>query len=173
MSGTSEVETKSWSHDAVDMWRGYLKGVPRKAQQSPAQEPSRAHLEVHVDSYWAGEMVSRRSTSEVIARTWTFRHSSTVQNVIGLSSAESEAQYWSAKLVCRLESEATTLTAYRFFESESNCLAKRNWQEHPSYTDDGAVATRTCSSKTLTSCESGNRIKSCRHVDENTWEIGS
>ena len=54
----------------------------------PAQEPSRAHLEVHVDSYWAGEMVSRRSTSEVIARTWTFRHSSTVQNVIGLSSAE-------------------------------------------------------------------------------------
>ena len=26
----------------------YLKGVPRKAQQYPAQEPSRAHLKVHV-----------------------------------------------------------------------------------------------------------------------------
>ena len=30
----------------------YLKGVPRKAQQYSAQEPSRAHLEVHVDSDW-------------------------------------------------------------------------------------------------------------------------
>ena len=28
----------------------YLKGVPSKAQQYSAQEPSRAHLEVHVDS---------------------------------------------------------------------------------------------------------------------------
>ena len=27
-----------------------LKGVPRKAQQYPAQEQSKAHLEVHVDS---------------------------------------------------------------------------------------------------------------------------
>ena len=116
----------------------YLKGVPRKAQQYPAQEPSRAHLEVHVDSDWAGDTVTRRSTSGVIVRRGRhlLRHSSTVQNVIGLSSAESE--YYSltkggmlrigfAKLVCRLESETTTLTAYRFFECQGNCLAKRNW----------------------------------------------
>ena len=59
----------------------YLKGVPRKAQQYPAQEPSRAHLEVHVDSYWAGDTVTRRSTSGVIARRGRhlLRHSSTVQ----------------------------------------------------------------------------------------------
>ena len=76
-----------------------------------------------------------------------------------------------AKLVCRLEYETTTLTAYRFFECKSNCLTKRNWQEHPSHTDEDAVAIRTRSSKTLASCESGIRIKSCRHVDENTWEI--
>ena len=76
-----------------------------------------------------------------------------------------------AKFVCRLESETTTLIAYRYFECESNCLAKRNWQEHPSHTDEDAVATRTCSSKTLASCESGIRIKSCRHVDENTSKI--
>ena len=33
----------------------YLKGVPRKALQYTSQEPSRAHLEVHVDSDWAGD----------------------------------------------------------------------------------------------------------------------
>ena len=70
----------------------YLKGVPRKAQQYPAQEPSTAHLEIHVDSDWAGDTVTRRSTSGVIAQRGRhmLRHSSTVQNVIGLSSAESE-----------------------------------------------------------------------------------
>ena len=70
----------------------YLKGMPRKALQYPAQEPCEAHLEVHVDSGWAGDTVTRRSTSGVIARRGRhlLRHSSTVQNVIGLSSAESE-----------------------------------------------------------------------------------
>ena len=70
----------------------YLKGVPRKAQQYPAQEQSKAHLEVHVDSDWAGDTVTRRSTTGVIVRRGQhlLRHSSTVQNVIGLSSAESE-----------------------------------------------------------------------------------
>ena len=80
------------------------------------------------------------------------RNSSTVQNVIGLRSEEIE--YYAitkrvmltigfAKLVCRMESEATTLTAYRFFECRNNCLAKRNWQKHPSRTNEDAVATRT------------------------------
>ena len=70
----------------------YLKGVPRKAQQYTAQEQSKAHLEVHVDSDWAGDTVTRRSTTGVIVRRGQhlLRHSSTVQNVIGLSSAESE-----------------------------------------------------------------------------------
>ena len=70
----------------------YLKGVPRKAQQYTALEPSKAHLEVHVDSDWAGDTVTRRSTTGVIVRRGqhSLRHSSTVQNVIGLSSAESE-----------------------------------------------------------------------------------
>ena len=113
----------------------YLKGVPRKAQQYIAQEPSRAHLEVHVDSDWAGDTVTRRSTSGVIVRRGRhlLRHSSTVENVIGLSSAESE-YYALTKggcsglgLQCRLESETTTLTAYGFFEGEGNCFAKRNW----------------------------------------------
>ena len=76
-----------------------------------------------------------------------------------------------AELVCRLEPETTTLIAYKF-ECKSNCFAKRNWQgkrkwqEHSSHTDEDAMAARTCSSKTLTSCESSTRIKSCRHVDE-------
>ena len=51
VSGTSNVETNSWSHDAIEnVPRNYLKGVPRKAQQYAAQEPSRSHLEAHVDS---------------------------------------------------------------------------------------------------------------------------
>ena len=41
----------------------FMKAVPGKALQYLAQEPSRAHLEVHVDSDWAGDTVTRRSTS--------------------------------------------------------------------------------------------------------------
>ena len=70
----------------------YLKGVPRKALQYLSQEPSRAHLEVHVDSDSAGDPAMRWSRSGVIVRRgpYLLRHSSTVQNVIGLSGAESE-----------------------------------------------------------------------------------
>ena len=46
----------------------YLKGVPRKALQYTAQDPSEAHLDVHVDSDWAGDTVTRRSTTGVIVR---------------------------------------------------------------------------------------------------------
>ena len=37
----------------------YLKGVPISALQYPAQDPSEAHLEVHVDSDWAGDTKKR------------------------------------------------------------------------------------------------------------------
>ena len=77
----------------------------------------------------------------------------------------------SAKPVCRQELEATTLVAHRLFEREGSCIAMRSWQERSSHTDEDAVATGTCSSETLASCESSNGIKSCRHVDERTWEI--
>ena len=88
MSCTTDVETESRSHDAIET-NGE---VPRKALQYSAQDPSRAHLEVHVDSDWAGDTITRRSTSGVIVRRGVhlLRHSSTVQNVIGLSNAESE-----------------------------------------------------------------------------------
>ena len=46
----------------------YLKKVPKKAWQYPAQDPSEAHLEVRVDSGWAGDTVTRRSKSGVIVR---------------------------------------------------------------------------------------------------------
>ena len=46
----------------------YFKGVPRKAQQYLVQEKSKAHLEVHVDSDWAGDTATRRSTTGVIVR---------------------------------------------------------------------------------------------------------
>ena len=72
----------------------------------------------------------------------------------------------SAKLVCRLQLEATTPSACRLFECEGSCFAKRSLQENSSYTDEDPMATETCSSKTLASCESGNGIKSCRRVDK-------
>ena len=69
----------------------YLKRVPRKALQYPSQEPSSAHLEVHVDSGWAGDTATRRRSGVIVRRgLHLLRHSSTVQSVIGLSSAESE-----------------------------------------------------------------------------------
>ena len=56
----------------------YLKRVPRKALQHTAQEPSRAHLEVHVDSDWAGN-----STSGVIVRRGTAQqHKTSLDSVV-------------------------------------------------------------------------------------------
>ena len=116
----------------------YLQRVSRKAQQYPALEPSRTHLEIHVDSDWAGDTVTRRSTTGVIVRRGQhlLRHSSKVQNVIGLSNAESEYYALTTGGCSRLGLQSlfadwnlktTTLIAYIFFECKSNCLAKRNW----------------------------------------------
>ena len=43
----------------------YLKGVPRKALQYTAQEPSRAHLKVHVDKTSLDSAVQKVSTWHV------------------------------------------------------------------------------------------------------------
>ena len=133
----------------------YLKGVPRKAQQHPAQEQSKAQLEVHVDSNWARDTVTRRSTTGVIVRRGQhfLRHSSTVQKVIGLSSAES-GHY---ALNCGSRCIQTLRVQKQLLLEEELARA---------LVDKDAVAARTCSSKSLTSCERGIRIKSCRLVDE-------
>ena len=123
----------------------------------------------------------RWSRSGVIVRRGLhlLRHISTVQNVIGLSSAESEydaltkglggvLRIGSAKLVCRLEPEATTLIAYGLFERQGSCFAKRSWHEHSTCTDEDAMATGTCSSKTPASCGKWQRsqiLQTSRHTD--------
>ena len=86
------VETKNRSHDAVETCGEVPERSAKEGTAGPRTEPSKAHLEVHVDSDWARDTVTRRSTSGVIVRRgrYLLRHSSTVQNVIGLSSAESE-----------------------------------------------------------------------------------
>ena len=43
----------------------YLKGVPRKALQYPAQEPSRAHLKVHVDKTSLDSAMQKVSTTHL------------------------------------------------------------------------------------------------------------
>ena len=95
---------------------------------------------------------------------------SVVQKVSTTHLQREDVQDWVCK-ACLPTGTGTTLIAYRVFEREGSCFAKRSWQEHPSHTDEDAMATETCCSKTLASCESGNKIKSCRHVDKRTWMI--
>ena len=78
-----------------------------------------------------------------------------VRNASTTHSRREGAQYWSAKLVCRLEPDATTFNT-RLFKREGSCIAKKSWNEHSSHSDEDVVATRTCSSKTLASCGSSN-----------------
>ena len=157
-----------------------LKRVARKALQYPSHEPSRAHLIVHVDSDWAGDTATRRSRSGVIVRRGLhlLRRSSTVQNVLGLSSAESEYHAltkggcsglrlqslfadWNLKLQLSLHTDSS---------SEGSCFAMRSWQEHSSNTNEDAMATGTCgSSKTLASCESGNGIQILQTSRRKDW----
>ena len=104
------------------------------------------------------------------------RHSSTVRNVIGLSSAESEYYAltkggcsglglqslfadWNLKLQLSLHTDSSSAKTV-----ESPKGAGKSTRH---------VATGTYSSKTRASCVSGNGIKSCRHVDESTCEIES
>ena len=98
----------------------YMKGVPRTPLQYSAQDPSEAHLEVHVDSDWAGTTVTRRSTSgsdrpqrstcaqthfNISKRDWTQWCGKRV-----LRTHEGRMiRTFSGKLVCRLEPEATTV----------------------------------------------------------------
>ena len=49
----------------------YLKRVPWKAQQYAAQEPCRAHVDVHVDSDRAGDTVTRQKHVWSDRGTWT------------------------------------------------------------------------------------------------------
>ena len=90
--GTRNVETKNRSHDAVETCGEVLKRIAKegttvrrtRTEQSTFGRPRGQRL--------AGDTVTRRSTTGVIVRRGQhlLRHSTTVQNVIGLSSAESE-----------------------------------------------------------------------------------
>ena len=79
----------------------YLKGRPRCVIQYERQDARSARLRVHTDSDWAGEAVTRRSTSGMVIRRGShlIRHSSTLQTSIGLSSAE--AEYFGAMMATR------------------------------------------------------------------------
>ena len=77
-----------------------------------------------------------------------------ISNLLGLSCAESE-YYALTKGGCSglgLQS----LFADWNLKREGSCIANRSWQEHSSHTDEDVVATRTCSSETLPSCEGSN-----------------
>ena len=158
-----------------------LKGVSRKAQQYPAQEKSKAHLEMHVDSDWARDTVTNRSTSGVIVRRGRhlLRHSSTVQSVIGLSGAESE-YYALTKGGCsglglqslfadwNLELQ---VSLYTDSSSAKAIASRRETSKNTRHIQTRMLwLARTCNRKTLTICEISIRVKSCRHVDESPLE---
>ena len=70
----------------------YLAGARRRVQVYRRQRPEDAHLEAIVDSDWAGDIGSRRSTTgmAIMRGQHLLRHSATLQSSIGLSSAEAE-----------------------------------------------------------------------------------
>ena len=74
----------------------------------------------------------------------------------------------SAKLACRLELEATTLIAHGLFERRQ--LLREEELARALVIYRRGCYTGTCSSKTLASCESGNEVKSCRHLDAKSGE---
>ena len=108
----------------------YLKGVPRKALQYTAQEPSRAHLEVHVDSDWAGDTVTRRSTSGVIVRRGRpllRQYKTSLDSVVQKVSTRhllGEVRIGSAKLVCRLDSQTTNSRCIQTLRARRQLLRK-------------------------------------------------
>eukprot|EP00971_Amphidinium_carterae_P045075 886811-Amphidinium_carterae.1 len=69
----------------------YLKSQPACILRYAPQDATPS-LQIFVDSDWAGDPISRRSTTGMIVMRGAhlIRHSSTIQQVIGLSSAESE-----------------------------------------------------------------------------------
>jgi hypothetical protein len=69
----------------------YLRGVPRMVIKYEAQ-PADSPVRVKVDSDWGGDLATRRSTTgmAVMRGGHLLRHSSTLQQTVGLSSAESE-----------------------------------------------------------------------------------
>ena len=70
----------------------YLAGERRRVQVYQRQRPEDAHLEVLVDSDWAGDVGCRRSTTgmAIMRGKHLLRHSATLQASVGLSSAEAE-----------------------------------------------------------------------------------
>ena len=93
MSCTSDVETESRSDDAIATSGEAPQRSFKKSTAVPLARAKQSALgEVHVDSDWAGDQAMRRSRSGVIVRRGLhlLKHISTVQNVIGLSGAESE-----------------------------------------------------------------------------------
>ena len=70
----------------------YLRGKPRCVLEYPIQASGDVGLNCHVDSDWAGDPITRRSTSGAILRRGVhlIRHSSTLQTLLSLSSAEAE-----------------------------------------------------------------------------------
>ena len=70
----------------------HLASHPRKAIAYYRQEPGDSPVNSKVDSDWAGDKISRRSTSGMMLMRGShlLRHSSTLQTSISLSSAEAE-----------------------------------------------------------------------------------
>ena len=109
----------------------YLAGARRRVQVYRRQRPEDAHLEAIVDSDWAGDVTSRRSTTgmAIMRGSHLLRHSATLQASIGLSSAEAEyyalvrgscfglgmqAYYedWDIKLRLRVHSDSSSARSF-------------------------------------------------------------
>ena len=72
----------------------YLKGVPRKALQYPSQEPSSAHLEVHVDSDWAGDSNASEEVRSHCAERTIFAQTQLNSTKLWLDISGAESEYY-------------------------------------------------------------------------------
>ena len=71
----------------------YLKGQPRHCIEYHRQDPRWANICVDVDSDWAGELETRKSTTGMIVRRGShlLRHASNLQSTVSLSSADADS----------------------------------------------------------------------------------
>ena len=132
----------------------YLKGVPRKAQQCPAQEKSKAHLEVHVDSDLGRRHCNASKHDWSDRETWTtFAQTQLNGTKCDWSEQVAKSEYYALteggcsglglqSLFADWNLELQ-LSLHTHSSSEKATASRRgNWQEHSSHTDKDAMAAK-------------------------------
>ena len=143
--------------------RSHLKGVLRFTLRCRAQSPEDALLAARVDSDWASDPITRRSTTTMILRReqW-FSNSS--NDWTQLNGARILCSYQGSlhnvrvvKSLGRLESHIGVSIPHRLLECQSGGDKKRNWKEHSPRPDRITLVARESGRETPQSAEGSHR----------------